>query len=131
MNDVENTPGVLAVVPLFHPTDGGVGCLQAILRQEGVFVDCLFVDNSAFKAAKKNQASLFAFLGSQGWAHQQQGAWRHKDGSRFSLLQDPSNPGPGSVFAQGMGKLDPSRHAYVWFLDQDMRPQPDCLRELA
>lgn len=123
--------GVLAIVPLYHPASNGLPILESLLSQRDVQVDMLFVDNSPAEAAPQNRNALEAELARRGWERKGR-TWNEgvDPGRRWDMVERPDNPGPGSAFAFGASQADGKRHSHVWFLDQDMRPQEDCLKIL-
>lgn len=127
MDVLARSVDVLTVVPLFHPGRALEELLDSLAAQE-VSCDLLLVDNSP----QSDVAARLRLRWGQPTNSADEVTWVLSGPglNRVHFRTDPANPGPGTTFMEGMRRARLAGHNWAWLLDQDMRPSPDCLKEL-
>ncbi len=102
-------PSVVAIVLTFEQPERLVVCLESVLGQGTSPRSVLVVDNASSVPAAE-------VIGAAGL-----------DDSRVEVLRMEENLGPAGGYAAALDRFLGSSHGLAWVLDDDRRPEPDCL----
>jgi len=123
-------PSVCALVVTYNRSKYLQKALEGILSQHQEVSGVLIFNNKATDSTQQDLMNLGYLSTSDEFIQEKKLYETEKNGKTFYYYLNDANLGGAGGFANGIDLISKLDYDYVWIMDDDVFPEPDCLSEV-